>query len=82
MSFCGETVIFNHKRPMDIKEKRYSPSEVAGILQVTTYTVRKWIKSRKIDPVIRMGPRVIQVPKSTIEAFLKEHSTQKEGEAV
>ena len=56
-----------------------SVDEVARRLQVSTHTVKQWIRERRL-PVIRPSRRVVRIPEEALETFLsKETDRQHDG---
>jgi excisionase family DNA binding protein len=50
----------------------YSPKEMAKLLSVSEYTVRKWIRDGKIKNSVKLGHKTIRVPRSAYESFVAE----------
>ena len=51
-----------------------SPKEVAQQLGFCTKTVLKLVKKGQIRPVYRINARVIRIPESSLQAYLKRCS--------
>lgn len=54
-------------------EPTLSPKEVALQLGFCTKTTLKLIKNGQIGPVYRINARVIRIPESSIQAYLKRY---------
>lgn len=52
-------------------EPTFSPKEVALQLGFCTKTALKLIKNGQIRPVYRINARVIRIPESSVQAYLK-----------
>ena len=61
--------IANRER-LDVADEKYlTPAQVAGELQVTVVTVRRWIASRELR-AMKAGPRRWMIRRSDLNAFL------------
>lgn len=58
-----------------------SVDEVARRLQVSTHTVKQWIREGRL-PVIRPSRRVIRIPEDALETFLSKETDQQQGAMV
>ena len=52
-------------------EQHYSPSQLAEILNVSLCTIHRLIARGRIPRVRRISRRMVRVPASAVEAFLK-----------
>ena len=52
-------------------ESTYSPKEVALQLGFCTKTVLKIVKRGQIYPIYRINARVIRIPESSVQAYLR-----------
>lgn len=53
-------------------EKMYTPEQVAEMLQVSIYSVRKWYASGKLD-ALKVGRR-IRITESALERFVQSRN--------
>lgn len=53
-------------------EKMYTPEQVAEMLQVSIYTVRKWYASGKLD-ALKAGRR-IRITESALKKFMQSRN--------
>lgn len=53
---------------------QYTPSEVATLLQVSVYTVRRRIRSGEL-PAQKYGPRTFRVSDADLKAFMIRNRT-------
>ncbi len=55
-------------------EEELSIEMIAAKLHVDPSTVWRWIRAGKIKPVRKLGRRIVRVPLSAVDAFLKERT--------
>ena len=51
-------------------QKMYTPKDVAEMLSVSEYTIRKWIREGKIAKTMKFGHKTIRIPQSSMDDFL------------
>lgn len=48
-----------------------SPEQVANILGISSFTVRRWIRNERLE-AIRIGPKMLRIPDYAVLAILKK----------
>lgn len=56
--------------PVSVDEKLYTPGDLAIKLGLSNDSVLVLLRPGKIWPVVRLNPRVIRIPESSLAAFL------------
>jgi excisionase family DNA binding protein len=52
-------------------EQFYSITEAASLVSVTRQTMSEWVNRGRVRPVYRVNHKVVRVPASAINRFLK-----------
>ena len=78
------------RRPRDLTPQHSSPephddisvdriirvSELVGLFSISRSTVYAWIKAGLLPPAMKLGPRIVGWPLSTIKAFLAARASE------
>jgi excisionase family DNA binding protein len=51
-------------------EKLYTSKELASLLNVSEFTIRKWIREDKIKNTMKFGHKTIRIPESSVVNFI------------
>ena len=57
-------------------QKFYTPKNVASLLNVSEFTVRKWIRQGKIEDTLKFGHKTIRIPDNSLKKFLSKNKEQ------
>ena len=57
-------------------QKFYTPKNVASLLNVSEFTVRKWIRQGKIEDTFKFGHKTIRIPDNSLQKFLSKNKEQ------
>ena len=55
-------------------QKLYTVKHVASLLNISEYTVRKWIKEDKIQNTFKFVHKTIRIPESSIQQLVGNRS--------
>ena len=55
-------------------EKLYTPKQFASMLNVSEFTIRKWIREGKIKNTMKFGHKTIRIPQSSINNFIDKNN--------
>ena len=73
----------HHSKTDNRPDNLLSPEQVANMLSVSAFTIRRWIRNEQLE-AIRIGPKLIRIPGHAVHALLEglENGTAKRGNAL